>query len=388
MRPKFKRIILIVLDGCGVGVQEDHKEFHSKKTNTIGNLYKANPDFQLSFLESIGLKDILSLNHKVSINQHAMFCKLKQTTPGNDTFAGMWEMFGVNFKKRFVSNGSGLGRELLEILKKNNLGTICNRFISGYKALDKYYIRHKETCLPILYVSNDGVLLLAAHDEVMSPDILNEYAQKISAFLFDKGFVRIITRPFTGKLGSFVRIEKFRKDFMLVKLPRINLLSEMRKSDVNIRITRHLNRIFNNPLGADILNEFYSDNNELIKLIDEDLLKKEFNLLIYVLPDTDNFGHKKDILGFQASLQKTDKWLKETAENLSKDDLLIITADHGCDPTVKLRGHCREFVPLMLYSPVISRYKVLGDNHTFVDIGRTIFNNFKIPFKKGRNLLK
>ena len=381
MKKNFKRIVLIILDGCGVGVQDDYKKFHSKETNTIGNLYKTDSSFSLSFLESLGLKQILSLNCSVPVNNKKCF-KLKQLTSGNDTFAGMWEMFGVVFKKRFASNGRGLGKELLNKLRKNNLSTICNRFISGYKALDRYYVKHKETGLPILYSSNDGVILLAAHTTVMAPEKLNQYAKKISPFLFDKGFVRIITRPFTGLPNNFVRIEKFRKDFMLVKLPRKNMLGKIQSRGVNIRITEHINRIFHNPEGVSVLKKSYSNNCELTGFIEKDLANDKFNLLIYVLPDTDNLGHKKNVSGFRDSMVLTDKWLEKVSNNLGDDDLLIISADHGCDPSVKLRGHCREFIPLLFYSHDSIAHEFFKTSSRFSDIGEMICRNFKVPFKR------
>ena len=133
----YDRIILLVLDGCGVGVQPDYLKYHSRKTNTLGNLYKDTPSFKLPFLESLGLSQILSLGRD---SNSAIFGTMEETSSGNDTFAGVWEMMGVPFTIRFMSGHKGLGKTMLtKIQKESGITTVCNRYMSGYLVLDAYY---------------------------------------------------------------------------------------------------------------------------------------------------------------------------------------------------------------------------------------------------------
>ncbi|MBK9334679.1 MAG: alkaline phosphatase family protein [Ignavibacteria bacterium] len=207
---------------------------------------------------------------------------------------------------------------------------------------------------------------------------MNKIAEKISKSLFNSGFVRIITRPFTGEPGNFIRNESERKDFLLVNIPPSSLIGDLIDQGVSVRLTKHLNRILNYPKGANILQDQYNNNKELFSLISSDT-QNGFDMQFYVIPDTDNFGHKKNLEGFANSLIGIDNWLQKYVEMLKDNDLLIITADHGCDPTVNLRGHCREYVPLLIYNKKTTNSVNIGVRNTFSDIGQTIAFNFNLP---------
>ncbi len=384
----FKKIIILVLDGCGIGQQDDYLEFQDIETNTIGNIYKIIPNFSLPWLESMGLNHLLKLTETNNERIPGWFGKMKQQALGNDTFAGIWEMVGVVFNCRFVSNIQELSDKITKKINSEcDVLTICNKYISGYIALDKYYDEHIKTKLPILYLSDDGVILLAAHEEIMSANELNNIAQKISKTIYNLGYVRIITRPFYGERGHFVRNESERKDFLLLETPTSNLITDLVQSGVSVRMTKHLNRIFNFPPGTMILKENYNNNSELFSLINRDTFEN-YNLQLYVIPDTDNFGHQKNLVGFSNCLIEIDHWLQEYTKLLSGDDLLIITADHGCDPTSYLRGHCREYVPLLVYNKNSINSFDLGIRNTFSDIGQTIAMNFNLrSLSRGISLL-
>lgn len=376
----YRRVFLIILDGCGIGVQPDYKEFHSQKTNTIGGIYKHDKSFHLPFLESSGLDRMLGL--KISKSRNCCIsARIQEKTAGNDTFAGVWEMFGIVFNKRFASGTGCIDIEILKTLEQNKLKTICNSYLSGYIALDKYFPVHKQTGNPILYLSNDGVILLAAHISIMLPDDLNSFAEKISKFLKNGRFTRIITRPFEGKPGGFVRIEEKRKDFMLAEVGSVNPIEQIINAGVSFHATKHLERIFCYPRGISTVGS-YKDTKGLIEYIEQDFKLDGEGVYMYVLPDTDNLGHKKDIGGFGKALKEIDLWLGSFSSTLKTEDLLLVTADHGCDPSIKIRGHCREYVPLFAFSPQIVSSKLLPNTKSFSDIGQTILRVFSLPAQK------
>lgn len=379
---RFKRIIILVLDGCGCGVQPDFRNYHKRKTNTLGNLYKTpHSSFRLPFLESLGLSQILSLDRD---NPHASYGILQEKSLGNDTFAGVWEMIGVPFDRRFRSGKRGLGRKTLgEISKSLKTSTLCNRYMSGYKVLDQYYEQHSKTSYPILYLADDGVVLFAAHENVMAPQRLNELAEQLSLALQSQSneFARVITRPFSGNKGKIIRLEKYRRDFMATPAIGTSLLVQLAEKNIGIRLTEHLFRLFGSPQDVDVLHGSYN-NEELMPLIAKDVRERPNGLFMYVLQDTDNFGHKKDTSSFRKSLLAVDNWLKSFVNKLGTNDLLLITADHGCDSTVLMRGHNREYVPILLYSPQGLEDGFLGRRKTFADIGQTICYNFDLPHLK------
>jgi len=369
---RYKRIIILILDGCGCGVQSDYKFFHSRKTNTLGNLYKKDNSFRLPLLERLGLSQILFLGRD---NANAVYGRMRETSSGNDTFTGVWEMMGFKFAQRFNQN-KGLGKENIDKIRKNlPTPTICNRYISGYKVLDKYYQKHVSTKYPILYLADDGVILLAGHEMIISSENLIEYASRLQLILKDRGYSRIITRPFTKNPGSFERLESHRKDFLLTDLPELSLINELVKQNIEVRITDHLYNLFGKPANTSVLFGNFKTR-ELLFHVSEDIKNKHNGLFMYVIPDTDNYGHKKDLIGFKESLRTVDDWLAGIITILGGEDLLIITADHGCDPTVKMRGHSREYVPLMVYNKNLNKGLNLGERSTFTDLGQTILYNY------------
>jgi phosphopentomutase len=378
---KYKRVFLFVLDGCGCGEQPDYKRYHAVRSNTLGSLYRRKAHFVLPTLEALGLSQLLGLKRD---GKRAIYGKLCEVSKGNDTFAGVWEMIGQPFLKRFSSNRKGFSDEMLTRLERA-LGTktVGNEYISGYKALDKYYAEHVRTRGPIVYFSDDGVILFAGHKNIIKPTLLNRYAKKFAQQLTGSNYARIITRPFTGKPKRFVRLERYRKDFIVnASTPR--LLQSLVAKKIPVRITEHLYHLFGSPTGVSVLN---NDTKEpLSTSVDRDFNKYERGFFMYVFQDTDNFGHKKDATGFREALHRFDVWLSDFLKKLRKTDIVIITADHGCNPALKnVRGHNREYVPLFVFSPSIERGMKLGIRKSFADVGATIAYNFKTgPTKVGQ----
>ncbi len=378
----YKRIFLLVLDGCGCGEQPDYKLYHSAKSNTLSSLYRDTPNFKLPALEGLGLSQLLFLGRD---NQRAIYGKMREVSKGNDTFAGVWEMMGQPFLKRFASRHRGFDERLLARIRKIlNLRLIGNRYISGYKALDKYYDEHVHARDPIIYFSDDGVILFAGHADIIKPRKLNSLAADLAKLLHGSDYARIITRPFIGEPGGFIRLEKYRKDFIINASTPV-LLKSLVSKKIPVRITEHLHHLFGNPAGVSILRA--DSKQDLLLSVRADAKKMKKGVFMYVFQETDNYGHKKDADGFRVALRRFDSWLGNFMQSLNKKDLLMITADHGCNPLLKrVRGHNREHVPLLIFSPSLEGQGIhLNTRKSFADIGQTISRNFgttKLKFGK------
>ncbi len=383
---KFKRIIILILDSVGCGVQPDYQKYHNESCNTLGNIYKNQNHFRLPNLESLGLKKIL-FGVK---NINALAGKMIEKGKGNDTFAGIWEIMGVIFNKRFRSKKNRFPQKIINKINVHlKIDIVGNEYISGFKALDKYYDEHVKKESPILYLADDGVVLLAAHEDVIKPNRLNQMAKKIAELLKDQNISRVISRPFVGMPLHFVRTNK-RKDYLAVKdLKKNSIISRLKGTQIKCLTTEHIYNILGNPSDINYIKGNFN-NDDLIKNIIRYLQKdhRKKSLMLFCLQDFDMFGHKKDIGGYVRKLIEFDKKLPLIMRCLDKKDLLVITADHGCDPTTGLRGHTREFVPIILYSRSLNSGRNLGVRRTFADIGQTICSNFNLSkLKNGTPLL-
>jgi phosphopentomutase len=382
---KFNRIIILILDSVGCGVQPDYKKYHHERCNTLGNIYKNQNNFSLQNLEKMGLDKILFGIQ----NNNSIAGKIMRKSKGNDTFAGVWEMLGVIFNKRFRSNKKGFSKKIIDKINSSlGINIVGNEYISGFKAIDKYYGEHVKNVSPILYLADDGVVLLAAHENIIKPKRLNQMSKRIAHILMDQNISRVISRPFVGSPLNFVRTGN-RKDFLAIKdLDKKFILNHLRQNKIKLITTEHLNNILGCPPNTNFIKGNFN-NNDLIKIIIKFL--QEYNkksLLLFCFQDFDIFGHKKDTDGYAKKLIEFDKKLPSILKFLDKEDLLIITADHGCDPTVNLRGHTREFVPIILYSKSLNTGKDLRIRSTLADVGQTICSNFNLPkLKNGVSLL-
>jgi phosphopentomutase len=382
---KYNRIILLILDSVGCGFQDDYKEYHNQKANTLKSIYSGVKGFSLPNLERLGIDKVL-FDKDVS-EEVSFYGKAREMTAGNDTFAGVWEMFGVVFNNRFRSSEDKFSDDIVEgIEKKFGVGIVGNEYISGFKALDKYYKEHKEKKGPIMYMAGDGVVLLAAHENIVSHDKLNEYGEILADTLKDQGLSRVITRPFNGEPGNFIRTEN-RKDF-------INKAYNFDKSlidvldDVNLVTTEHLYHVLGSPNIKSEVIDGNHENNKLLDIIINSIEKKsDRELMFFCLQDFDMFGHKKDIEGYARALKEFDNHLPKIQDSLNEDDLLIITADHGCDPSIDIRGHTREYVPLILFSKMFKEGGCIGVRTSFSDIGQTISHNFTLTELKHGNVI-
>ncbi|MFH1790232.1 MAG: phosphopentomutase [bacterium] len=374
---KFKRIIIYIMDGSGCGVQEDYSKYHEQESNTLKSVYENCADLKLPTLEKLGLKKIL-FNIEAPNPYCAGMCRT--ATAGNDTYSSVWEMVGVPFEKRFRSEKKGFEPEFLtEIEAKIGRPIICNEYIAGFKAMDKYFELHKKTKSPLLYFAQDGIVLLAAHEGVIHPAKLNIMGKKLSDLLKDKNVVRVITRPFIGTAGNFTRSQD-RHDYIIVENSfSSSAFGNLWSNNINLINTEHIANILGNPEEAQIINGNFN-NNELsliAKKIIED--EKDQSVTLLCFQDFDTMGHKKDVKAFGEKLKDFDSFIAKIIDKMESTDLLLLTADHGCNPMIDMRGHTREHVPLMFYFKKNNDKIWLGTRQTLADIGQTVCNNYNLP---------
>lgn len=374
----FNRIFVIIMDGTGCGVQDDYDKYHKVKANTLLSVYKTANFFSLPNLEKIGLRHIL-FDEPLVLN--AIAGKMRELTVGNDTMAGVWEMFGIIRSKRYLSSKTPLSDKLITEIERE-LGTqiVGNEYISGFKALDKFYVEHVEKKSPILYISDDGIILFAAHEKVIPPNQLNFFGFRLSKILKGKNVARVITRPFLGNIGNFERTAN-RQDFLCDDgVLSSSILQSVKKRNFTFKTTEHLYKILGQPHGVEFIKGNHN-NHDLLKIIYTQInnINETANLQLFCLQDFDMAGHKKDSISFAEYLKYFDTELPSLIESLKEYDLLIITADHGCDPKFPDRGHTREFVPLLITFKNLIHGQSLGIRNSFADIGQTVCDIFKLP---------
>lgn len=374
----FNRMFIIIMDGVGCGVQDDYYKYNKAEANTLLSVYKTANIFSLPNLEKIGLRHVL-FDEPLVLN--AIAGKMRELTAGNDTMAGVWEMFGIIRTKRYLSSKKPLSSKLVaEIERELGIQIVGNEYISGFKALDKFFVEHVRKKSPILYISDDGIILLAAHEKVIQPDRLNFLGFHLARILKGKNVARVITRPFLGNMGNFERTAD-RQDFLcdddVLSSP---ILQSVKKRNFTFKTTEHLYKILGQPYGVEFIKGNHNNHN-LLKIIYTQInnVNETANLQLFCLQDFDMAGHKKDPISFAEYLKDFDDELPSLIKALKENDLLIITADHGCDPKFPDRGHTREFVPLLITFKNLIHGQPLGIRNSFADIGQTICDIFKLP---------
>lgn len=373
----FKRIHVIVMDSVGIGEAPDAEIFNDKGANTLGNITKA-VNLKIPNLEKLGIGAIVPLNNIKNVipdNGYAM--KLEEKSAGKDTMTGHWELMGLITNTPFPTYPNGFNEEILsKISEYSSRKIICNKPYSGTKVIEDYGKEQMETGSLIIYTSADPVMQIAAHEEIISLDELYDickYAREIS-FEEPNLIGRIIARPYIGTPGNFTRTAN-RHDYAISPNGR-TVLDSLKENDFEIVAIGKINDIFN---GSGITQAFPTKSNMdgMDKFID--ILKIDFNGISFTnLVDFDSmYGHRRDPVGYGKALEEFDSRLPEVFINMNSDDLLIITADHGNDPTYIGTDHTREYVPFLTYSPSITNGKVLPSGE-FSDIASIISNNFKL----------
>ena len=377
----IKRAIIIVIDGFGVEALKDANKYNDEGSNTLEGIYN-NTKMNLQNLKQMGLYNIDGINIKEKVEKTiGAYGKMEEKAKGKNSPVGHWEICGYIKEKPFKTYKNAFPKKLIEEFKEKTgiKGILCNEVGSGTEILKKYGEEHIKTGYPIVYTSADSVFQIAAHENVIPIEKLYKIC-KIAREILDKpeyDVGTVIARPFIGEnSNNFVRTYN-RKDFETTKIGK-NMLDIIKEEGKEVIAIGKIEDLF---VGRGITKAVHTNGNEdgIEKTIS--YIKNESDGLIFTnLVDFDMlYGHRNDICGYAKALEYFDSKIPEIINNMKKDDILIITSDHGNDPSTKSTDHSREYVPILVYGKEIKENVNLGTRETFADISATILDIFKMP---------
>lgn len=383
----MKRVFLIVLDSFGIGEMEDAADYGDKGTSTLRSVF-ASPEFSMPNMTQMGLfnMDGVDFGNPVA-NPTARIARMKEASRGKDTTIGHWEIAGVLSKKPLPTYPNGFPEDVLKAFsEETGRGILCNKPYSGTEVIKDYGDEHVRTGKLIVYTSADSVFQIAAHEDVVPVETLYEYCRIARKILQgEHGVGRVIARPFIGADGNYTRTPK-RHDFSL-EPPATTMLDQLKENGKAVISVGKIKDIF---AGRGITDFVYTKGNE--EGIEKTLsyLDQDFEGLCFVnLVDFDMlYGHRNDVDGYAKALHYFDSKLPEIIGKLREEDVLMITADHGCDPGYKeSTDHSREHTPFLMYGAKVKPGN-LGTRETFADIGATVLDYFGIkPAFDGTSML-
>jgi phosphopentomutase len=381
----FERVIWIVLDSVGIGAMPDAAEFGDVGSDTLGNIAKKYR-LHLPNLRRLGLGNIKPLPGVPAADHPAgAFGRCTLASPGKDTTTGHWEMAGIILERPFPLYPRGFPPDLIaEFEAKIGRRVLGNKPASGTEIIQELGEEHLRTASPIVYTSADSVFQVAAHEEKIPLAELYHICEIAREMLRGPNEVgRVIARPFIGKPGAFVRTAN-RHDYA-VPPPAGMLLDRLAERAVPVYSIGKIADIF---LGRGIKNSVKTAGNEDGMQKTRAAMRAQPNGLIFInLVDFDQqYGHRNDVKGYAAALEAVDRWLP--ALELEPADLLILTADHGCDPTTPSTDHSREYTPLLVFGNCVEPGVDLGTRPTLADIGQTVAENFGVTINAGSSFLK
>jgi phosphopentomutase len=384
----FERIFWIVLDSVGIGELPDARDYEDAGRNTLGHIAESRP-LEIPTLVQLGLANIAPLKYQtpptVALGAYG---KGATRSPGKDTTTGHWEMVGVWLDQAFPVYKKGFPRELIEEFEKQiGRKTIGNKPASGTEIIKELGEEHLRTGKPIVYTSGDSVFQIATHEDVIPIAELYRMCEIARKLLDGPNRVgRVIARPFTGTPGNFVRTTR-RHDYA-VDPPRPMLMDVLAERRVRVFGIGKIHDIYNGR-GVEEYVTTKGNADGMTKLTAA-LAERKNGLIFCNLVDFDMlYGHRKDVEGFAKSLEEFDRQLGVFLPLLGAADMLMITADHGCDPDSRwpTTDHSREYVPILGYSPVGGGGANLGVRETLADMGQTIAENFGGAIPHGRSFL-
>ncbi len=384
---EFRRVTWIVLDSVGIGEMPDAAAYGDVGSDTLGNIARKR-ELNLPNLAKLGLGNIKPLTHIGPVDKpSAAFGRCALASPGKDTTTGHWEMAGIHLAKPFPLYMHGFPPEIMqEFERRIGRGTLGNYAASGTEIIKELGEEHMRTGKPIIYTSADSVFQVAAHEEVIPLWELYKICETAREMLrgpYEVG--RVIARPFIGSPGQFTRTPN-RHDYA-VPPPKGMLLDQLEAAGIRIF---SVGKIFDVFLGRGIRDHEKTKNNtdgmaKTLSALDE----LDRGLIFVNLVDFDQlYGHRNDVEGYARALEEFDAWLPTLYGKLSTGDLLILTADHGCDPTTPSTDHSREYVPLLAYRPRNKEGVNLGLRSTLSDIGQTVAENFDSKIVEGASFLQ
>jgi phosphopentomutase len=382
----FGRVIWIVLDSVGIGEMPDAAAYGDKGSDTLGNIARQRA-LKLPNLCRLGLANIRPLTGlAAAAAPAAAYGKCTLASPGKDTTTGHWEMAGIHLAKPFPLFPKGFPREVMEPFE-TRIGrrAIGNKAASGTEIIKELGEEHVRTGSPIVYTSADSVFQIAAHEEVIPLFELYkmcETARDILRGPYEVG--RVIARPFVGEPGAFTRTSN-RHDYA-VPPPKGMLLDQLKARGVDVYSIGKIFDVFlGRGIGEQVKTKTNADGMAKTLAAMDDL---ERGLIFVNLVDFDMlFGHRNDVEGYARALEEVDAWLPNLDAKLGADDLVILTADHGCDPTTPSTDHSREYVPVLAYGRGARAGVNLGVRGSLADIGQTVAENFGTSIMTGASFL-
>lgn len=376
----MKRVFLIVLDSVGIGEMPDAAAFGDEGSNTLQAAAKS-AYFSMPNMRKLGLFNIdgVTIGEREGKPRGA-YARMTESSMGKDTTIGHWEIAGVISKAPLPTYPKGFPEEVLEeFSRKTGHGILCNRPYSGTEVIKDYGEEHMRTGNLIVYTSADSVFQVAAHEEIVPVEQLYEYCQIARDMLVgEHGVGRVIARPFEGKPGEFKRTSR-RHDFSL-EPPKVTMLDQLKEAGFEVL---GVGKIFDIFAGKSITDYVRTTGNPdgIEKTLN--YMERDFEGLCFVnLVDYDMlYGHRNDVEGYAKALTYFDERLPEILEKMREEDILMITADHGCDPSTPSTDHSREYTPLVMYGKNVPAGKNYGTRTSFSDIGATVLNYFGIEKK-------
>lgn len=373
---------MIILDSVGVGALPDADRFGDAGVNTLVHVAEAVGGLALPNFKKMGLGNIVAIKGVLPVAEPlAAYGKMAEVSAGKDTTTGHWELMGLYLDKPFPTYPEGFPPEIIKPFEERiGRRVLYNRPASGTEIIKELGAEHVRTGCPIVYTSVDSVFQVAAHEEIISVEELYRICEVARGLLQDEHAVgRVIARPFTGKAGSFTRTPR-RKDFSL-KPPCLTVLDYAVSSGLKVYAVGKIAEIFG---GRGISESTHTDNNmdTADKTLDH-MKKLDKGIIFANLVDFDMlWGHRNDAAGYARGLIDVDRRVPEFLELLKPDDVLIFTADHGCDPTTPGTDHTREYVPVLIYGNKIKPINI-GTRETFADLGKTVTDllGFEAPVK-------
>ncbi len=373
-----KRVILIVLDSVGCGELPDADKFGDKGAHTLRSCSKS-PYFSMENMRKMGYfnPEGVDVGPK-ELEPTGAFCKLGELSGGKDSTVGHWEMAGLVSKEPQPTYPNGFPDEVLKPFSEAvGRGVLCNKPYSGTEVIKDYGEEHIKTGDLIVYTSADSVFQIAAHEDIVPIDELYRICEIARAQLTGKhGVGRVIARPFIGEPGNFSRTDR-RHDYTL-EPPGKTMLDQLTEYGKTVISVGKIVDLFAGRGVTDFVRT--KSNAEGIDRTVE-MMDRDFDLLFTNLVDYDMlYGHRNDVDGYAKALTYFDERLREITRKLRDNDILMITADHGCDPGMKeSTDHSREYIPLLLYGKNIEAGKDYGVRKTFADIGATVLNYIGVP---------
>jgi len=386
---EFERIFWIVLDSVGIGELPDAADYHDVGRNTLGHIAESRV-LQIPNLVRLGLANIAPLKHQMpAATPLGAYGKGTTRSPGKDTTTGHWEMAGVWLDQAFPVYKNGFPPELIEEFEKQiGRKTIGNKPASGTEIIKELGEEHVRTGKPIVYTSGDSVFQIATHEDIVPIVDLYRMCETARKLLVGPHLVgRVIARPFTGTPGNFVRTTR-RHDYA-VDPPKPMLMDVLAERKVRVFGIGKIHDIYNGRGVEEYVTT--KGNADGMSKMTAAISDRKSGLIFANLVDFDMlYGHRKDVEGFAKSLEEFDRLLADFLPLLSLSDLLMITADHGCDPDPRwpTTDHSREYVPILAYSPGSGAGVNLGVRDTLADMGQTVAENFGTTIPHGTSFLR